>query len=188
MGFELKSARYVAQDALTRLIEKGDTVVDATMGNGHDTLFLAELVGEEGHVHAFDIQPSAVDSTQKRLEEANVADRCSLYCIGHERMANKVNASVKAVLFNLGWLPGGDKGVTTRLETTLQAVESGLNFLEKGGLMSVCIYPGHEEGDREREALLRFVSSLRPQEYNVLHHRFLNAGAGAPECILIQKQ
>jgi len=188
MGFEIKSARHVAQDVLRRLIKAGDTVIDATMGNGHDTLFLAELVGEGGHVHAFDIQEAAVQSAQKRLFEADAAARCSLYCLGHESMAEKVFTPVSAIMFNLGWLPGGDKTVTTRLETTIEAVKSGLTLLDKGGLMTICIYPGHEEGDREREALLNFVSLLKPQEFNVLHHRFLNAGAGAPECILIQKQ
>ena len=103
-------------------------------------------------------------------------------------MAEKVCAPVQGIMFNLGWLPGGDKSVTTRLETTLKAVQAGLTLLDKGGLMTICIYPGHEEGDREREALLKYVASLRPQEVNVLHHRFLNAGSGAPECILIQKQ
>ncbi len=188
MRFELRSARYLAQDTLCRVIGPGDTVIDATMGNGHDTLFLAQLVGEGGHVHAFDVQKSAVDSTCHRLNEAGVEKCCSLYCAGHETMGEIVKGPVKAVVFNLGWLPGGDKTITTRLSTTLQAVEAGLELLCKQGVMTICIYPGHEEGDRERDALLKLVSELRPQKYNVLHQRFLNAGLGAPECVVIQKQ
>lgn len=188
MAFELKSARYLAQDTLKRVIKPGDTVIDATMGNGHDTLFLAELVGKSGHVHAFDVQQSAVDSTFARLNDAGVSHRCSLYCLGHQHMAEKVDTPVKAVVFNLGWLPGGDKRITTHMDTTLQAVAAGLEGLCSQGVMTICIYPGHQEGDREREALLAFIAQLRPQQYNALHHRFLNAGSGAPECVVIQKQ
>ena len=84
MSFVLRSARYLAQDALARHIRLGDTVVDATMGNGHDTCFLAELVGETGRVIGFDLQPDAVESSRKLLESKDLLVRCDLYCLGHE--------------------------------------------------------------------------------------------------------
>ena len=188
MAWELRSARYLAADALERIIEPGDTVVDATLGNGHDTQFLASLVGPEGHVIGFDIQTDAVASAEKRLREAGLLDRCELHCIGHQHMGEYVHMPVKAVVFNLGWLPGGDKSITTHWETTEQAICTALRLLVKGGLLSICAYPGHAAGDEERAALIQYLSSLRPQEYNVLHQRFLNAGPGAPECFLIQRQ
>jgi hypothetical protein len=188
MSYELRSARWIAADVLSRVICEGDTVVDATLGNGHDTLMLCKLVGETGHVIGFDIQPDAVASTSTRLAEAGMLGRCELYTEGHEHMAERVKVPVRAVAFNLGWLPGGDKSVTTHWETTRTAVTAALSLLEKGGVCTICAYPGHEAGSEERTALISYLSALRPQAFNVLHHRFLNAGAGAPECFVIQKQ
>lgn len=188
MGYELKSARFLAAEVLEKAVAPGDAVIDATMGNGHDTLFLCNLVGETGKVYAFDVQEKAVENTGKRLEEAGVLGRARLFCLGHEHMAEEVPPGVSAVVFNLGWLPGGDHGVTTRWETTKTAVSSALSLLKKGGVLVICVYPGHAEGERERQALAAYLSALRPQEFNALRQTFLNAGEGAPECFVIQKQ
>lgn len=188
MAYELRSARYLAADILERAVQPGDSVIDATMGNGHDTLFLCGLVGEGGRVYAFDVQQQAVESTKKRLEEAGVLSRAALFCLGHEHIAEKVAEPVSAVVFNLGWLPGGDHSVTTHWETTQKAVESALSLLKPMGVLVICAYPGHAEGDRERSALTDFLSALPPQRFNVLHQKFLNAGPGAPECFTVQKQ
>ena len=188
MAYVLRSARWIASDVLHQVVLAGDTVIDATLGNGHDTVMLAELVGESGHVIGFDIQPDAVERTAARLQENGLLDRCELYAEGHQHIADRVHTPVKAAVFNLGWLPSGDKSVTTLWETTQVAVSSALSLLVKGGVCTVCAYPGHDEGDRERFALMDWLATLRPQEYNVLHHRFLNAGPGAPECFVIQKQ
>ena len=90
MSYELKSARYLARDALLRAVQPGDTVVDATMGNGHDTLFLAEQVGAEGRVYAFDIQESALESTRQLLEEHGMSGRVTLQCRSHAEMTGAV--------------------------------------------------------------------------------------------------
>ena len=186
--YELKSARYLAADALRQILQPGDAAVDATMGNGRDTLFLCELVGPEGRVFAFDVQEQAVENTRARLKEAGVLDRAKLFCLGHEHMAEQVTYPVRAVVFNLGWLPGGDHHVTTRWETTQAAAESAISLLEPLGVLVICAYPGHAEGERERQALTKWLAELPPQRYNVLEQRFLNAGNGAPECFVIQKQ
>ena len=187
MSYELKSARYLAADVLGRVLSEGDSAVDATMGNGHDTEALCRLVGPSGRVYAFDIQPQAVENTRLRLLEAGLADRASLFCLGHEHLAEAVPVPVRAVMFNLGWLPGGDHGITTLLPTTLSAVEQALSLLLPGGVLVLCAYPGHPEGAREKESLISFFSSLPPQRYNVLRQVFLNAGPGAPECFVVQK-
>ena len=186
--YELKSARFIAADSLRRFLRCGDTAIDATMGNGHDTQLLCELVGDEGHVYAFDIQEQAVENTRNRLKEAGLLDRATLFCQGHEHMREYISGPVQAVVFNLGWLPGGDKRVTTHWETTQSAVSQALFLLDREGICVICVYPGHEAGDYERAKLTEYLSALRPQESNVLHHRFLNAGPGAPECFIIQKQ
>ena len=188
MNYELKSARYLAREVILRAVEPGDAVVDATMGNGHDTQTLCEAVGPAGRVYAFDVQEQAVEETKKRLREQALEDRAELSHAGHEEMLLYVKRPVKAVVFNLGWLPGGDHTVTTRWETTRRAVESALHLLLPGGVLVICAYPGHAEGEREKAELTAFLSALDNRRYNVLHQRFLNAGDGAPECFVIQKQ
>ena len=187
MAYELKSARYLAREVLLRALGPGDRAVDATMGNGHDTLMLCEAVGPEGRVYAFDIQPEAVAATEKRLAENGMAGRAVLFCAGHENMAALVPEKVRAAVFNLGWLPGGDHGVTTRWETTSRAVEAALDLLLPGGVLVLCAYPGHAEGERERQELVSFFSSLSSRTWNVLHQLFLNATPGAPECFVVQR-
>lgn len=188
MSYELKSARYLAREVILRAVEPGDTVVDATMGNGHDTQMLCETVGPEGRVWAFDVQAKAVEETRNRLRAQGLDGRAELILSGHEHMAEYVKGPVKAVMFNLGWLPGGDHEVTTRWETTRTAVESALDLLAPMGVLVICAYPGHAEGEREKQELAAFLGGLDNRRYNVLHQRFLNAGPGAPECFVIQKQ
>ena len=188
MSYELKSARYLAREVILRAVEPGDTVVDATMGNGHDTQMLCETVGPEGRVWAFDVQAQAVEETRNRLRAQGLDGRAELILSGHEHMAEYVKGPVKAVMFNLGWMPGGDHAVTTRWETTRTAVESALDLLAPMGVLVICAYPGHAEGEREKQELAAFLGGLDNRRYNVLHQRFLNAGPGAPECFVIQKQ
>ena len=186
--YELHAARQLAAELHARVLRPGDTAVDCTLGNGHDACALAALVGEKGRLIGFDIQPEAVERSRQRLAEAGLIGRCELHAVGHEHLAELVREPVRCVVFNLGWLPGGDKACTTRWETTRIAVEAALSLLQPLGLLTVCVYPGHAEGDRERAALAEYLSGLRPQVYNVLHQRFLNAGPGAPECFAVQRQ
>ncbi|MBO4470130.1 MAG: class I SAM-dependent methyltransferase [Clostridia bacterium] len=187
MSYELKSARFLARDVLMQALKPGDAVIDATMGNGHDTQFLCETVGPAGRVYAFDVQEQAVASTEALLRREGFTDRASLFCCGHQCMDQFVHESVRAVVFNLGWLPGGDHSVTTRWETTREAVTKALDLLLPGGVLVLCAYPGHTEGDRERNELVPFLSSLSNKTFNVLRQSFLNAGPGAPECFVVQK-
>lgn len=185
--FVLRNARHLAADYMCRSIREGDAVVDATMGNGKDTLFLCGLVGESGRVYAFDVQAEAVERTAQRVKEAGFEDRTTLLLAGHETMREHVPAGVRAVMFNLGWLPGAEHAVTTQTDTTLAAVAAAVELVAPGGIVTVCVYPGHEEGTRELRALLGFASSLDVRAYNVLHHAFINAREGTPQLILIQK-
>ena len=187
MEYELKSARFLAEDVLQRVVRQGDSVVDATMGNGHDTLTLCKAVGPAGRVYAFDIQPDAVSSARARLLEHGMLGRASLFCAGHQEMDAYVPVPVRAVVFNLGWLPGGNHTITTRWETTRRAVEKALNLLLPLGVLVICAYPGHPEGDRERTELAALLAGLSGRKYNVLHQHFLNASPGAPECFVVQK-
>ena len=184
---ELRSARWIARFAMEHTLTDGMKAVDCTMGNGHDTLFMASLVGPHGHVDAFDVQKEAVASTQALLEREGMTERVSLHLAGHERIQEFVKDPVNMIVFNLGWLPGGDKSRTTMWETTRRAVAAGLELLVPMGVMSVCVYPGHAEGEKERQGLAAYFSSLPPRRFNVLRHTFINA-IDAPECFLIQRQ
>ena len=188
MAYELKSARYLAAEILRAILAPGDRAIDATMGNGHDTALLCSLVGPEGRVYAFDVQPAALEATRRRLAEEGLAGQAELFLLGHEHMREAVGEPVKAIVFNLGWLPGGDHRITTLTATTLPAIQQALALLMPMGVLVICVYPGHPEGEREQEMVTRLLSSLSPREYNVLMQQFLNAGAGAPLCFAVQKQ
>lgn len=188
MANDFRSARFWAREMIESAMFSGARVVDATMGNGHDTQWLCELAGERGRVYAFDIQPEAVERTRQRLDEAGLGERASLFCAGHERMEEFVDEPVDAVVFNLGWLPGAEHGVTTHTDTTLMAVNAALNLLKEDGLMTVCIYPGHDEGARELDALLQWGAGLDDRRYDVLLKTYLNQPNNPPRMMAIRKK
>lgn len=148
-----------------RLVEEalaeGALAIDATAGNGHDTLFLAQRVGENGCVLAFDIQAAAIESTRVRVTDAGLGRRVRFFRESHANLASHAEAgSVSAILFNLGYLPGGDHGVITEGGETLKALKAALPLLRPGGVLTVVCYPGHEGGAEESEAVLAWSRSL----------------------------
>ena len=185
---DFHSARVWAREIIEEAAGEGAAVIDATMGNGNDTQWLCERVGETGRVYAFDVQPEAVERTRERLAQAGLLGRATLLCCGHERMAEQVKEPVDAIVFNLGWLPGAEHGVTTRVETTLRAADAALSLLKDGGAMTICVYPGHEEGAREREALLAWAAALDDRACDVLYKTYLNQPKNPPCLIAVQKK
>lgn len=168
-------------------LNNGDIAVDCTMGNGNDTAFLCGLVGDKGKVYAFDIQQEAILNTRKRLQDLNFLERTELILDGHENIDKYIKAKVKLIIFNLGYLPKGDHKITTKKETTLQAVEKSLGILEPNGIILLIIYPGHEDGKVEKDALERFTSTLNQKDYNVAKLYFINQINNPPELICIEK-
>jgi len=178
----------MAQMMVRDVVCVGDVVVDATLGNGHDALFLAGLVGDDGRVLGFDVQEAAVESSGKRLLGGGVdEDRFEFRCVGHERMREFVDGGVKAVMFNLGYLPSADKSVITQVGTTLEALEVASSLLEKGGVMTVMCYPGHEGGDVEAEAVVEWAKKLERKEWRVVRYGFLNAPNDPPFLVGFEK-
>lgn len=188
MAVDFRSARFWAKEMIENAMFDGACAVDATMGNGHDTLWLCELVGEKGRVYAFDVQQEAVVRTRQRLEEAGVGERAVLFCVGHEHMAQNVQQPADAIVFNLGWLPGAEHGVTTQTDTTLQAVNAALEVLKEDGLLTICVYPGHEEGTCEKHALLQWASELDDKRYDAMLKTYLNQPNNPPLMIAIRKK
>lgn len=188
MAIDFRSARFWAREMIEGAMFDGARAVDATMGNGHDTQWLCELAGENGRVYAFDVQQEAVNRTAERLADAGLDQRAVLFCKGHEHMAELVTEPVDAIVFNLGWLPGAEHGVTTRTETTLQAVNAALQVLKEDGLMTICIYPGHEEGTRELHALLDWAAKLDDKRYDALLKTYVNQPNDPPQMLAIRKK
>jgi SAM-dependent methyltransferase len=172
---------------LRERVQQGDRVADATCGNGLDTLFLARLVGEGGKVWAFDIQEEALANTRTRLAEAGCLARVDLVAAGHERLAEFVDGPLRAAVFNLGYLPGGDKRVVTRPDETIAALEQAAGLIIPGGIITVCIYTGHPGGAEEGEAVEKWASSLPPAGFNVWLSRQINRPSSAPYLLLAEK-
>lgn len=172
-----------AKKLIVSAINENSIVVDATMGNGNDTLFLLENI-PHGHVYAFDVQEEALINTKQRLIE-NDKNNFTLIHDSHEYVRNYVD-QIDAAIFNLGYLPGADKSVTTKTESTLKAVNEMLDILTLKGIIVIVIYPGHEAGKEEEEILLDFGHNLDRFKFNVLTYRLINKNK-APFIMAIEK-
>ncbi|KAJ6825815.1 uncharacterized protein M6B38_375600 [Iris pallida] len=187
MGFITgkRRATEVAHSVWKSIIQKGDTVIDATCGNGHDTLALLKLVGDEsgrGCVYGMDIQKSALESTSSLLEisvDSSEKKMVKLFSLCHSKMEDVVprDTLVRLVAFNLGYLPGGDKAVITRSPTTLLALEASSRILIAGGLISLVVYVGHPGGRDELETIQSFAASLPMESWISCKFEVLNRPA-----------
>ncbi len=158
-----------AHQLIQNYLRIGDSAIDATAGNGHDTLFLAKSVGDSGQVFAFDIQQQAIDSTRQHIVEQLNMDRVELFHCSHERMQDHIpsqyHGQIKAVIFNLGYLPGSDKAVITHQHSTIKALQQALQILACPGIVCITAYPGHAGGEQELHALEGFFQQLDKQLY-----------------------
>ncbi|HEY9576123.1 MAG TPA: class I SAM-dependent methyltransferase [Pseudobacillus sp.] len=181
-----------ARILLEKVVTDGSAAIDATVGNGHDTVFLARLVGESGRVFGFDIQEQALTNTAARLEEQQLSDRVTLFDCGHEQAAAFIpgewQKQLKGAIFNLGYLPRGDKSIVTKPDTTIAAVAQILSMLVPGGIIVLVIYHGHEEGTVEKEKLLNFVENIDQHEAHVLRYEFINQTNNPPFIVAIEKR
>lgn len=173
---------------LENILNEGDIVVDATMGNGYDTKYLAQKVGEDGFVYSFDVQESALKSTEKKLKKENLEDRVKLILDGHENMDKYIDKEVSCVLFNLGYLPRADHMIITKPETTIQAIKHSLNLLKPHGIISISIYTGHPGGMEEKNSIYDFIKDLDQSKFNVLESGFVNQINNPPQLVLIEKK
>jgi tRNA G37 N-methylase Trm5 len=173
-------------------VSPGSSVVDATAGNGYDTLLLAQLVGPTGRVFAFDVQRAAIEATRARLSAEGVLDHCTLILDGHEKWTTLLpadaNGKLAAVMFNLGWLPKQDKSCITRTPTTLVALQAALEWLQGGGLITIVVYPNHDGGDDESKAVADWACALSSKTCEVRHMRSHYRQGLSPECWAVRKR
>jgi predicted methyltransferase len=181
-----------ARSLLDLALEPGDIAVDGTAGNGHDTAYLAQIVGENGHVYSFDIQTAAIQHTTAKLQTENLLSRCTLFQTGHEHLHQYIPTNkwtmIKAAIFNLGYLPGGDKSIVTNADTTISAVKQLLSRMAPEGIIVLVIYHGHPEGAIERDRLLDFVKQLPQDQAHVMQYGFINQKNAPPFIIAIEKR
>jgi len=175
---------------LQQALQDGDTAVDATTGNGHDTLFLAQCVGKTGQVFAFDVQQQALLSAQKKLQEHHIQTPITWLHSSHEYMLDSIptdlHKKVGAIVFNLGYLPHTDKSITTTPSSTLAALNASLLLLQKGGILSILAYTGHAGGRTEAEAVKAWANSLK-DTFTIRISIPQNTKFSPPEWICIQK-
>ncbi|XP_058219259.1 uncharacterized protein LOC131329868 [Rhododendron vialii] len=190
--FGKKKATEVAHSVWRHIVQNGDILVDATCGNGYDTLAMVKMVADKsstGRVYAMDIQKAALESTSSLLDESLDSDEkglVELFAICHSRMEEVVpkGIPVRLVAFNLGYLPGGDKATITESETTLQALEAAKRMLAPGGLISLVVYVGHPGGREEYEAVQAFASGLPVENWICCKLQMLNRSS-APILVLL---
>lgn len=176
-------ARFIKEQ-----VEPGDICIDATMGNGNDTLLLSRLCGPNGKVFAFDIQEMALENTSRRLLQEQAPQNYTLLLQSHEAMSEYAEeGTVSCIVFNFGYLPGGDHTKATRYDSSINAMEQGLRLLKKGGILSLCIYSGGDSGFEERDAILQWLKQLDSKKYLVIKSDYYNRPNHPPIPVLVIK-
>ena len=205
----IRQTTELAMYIMRAYVKPGDVVVDATCGNGKDTLALAAM--DPGRLYAFDVQEDAVSKTVGLLKDSGYGERLALSCKGsladgsiivqqlaHENLkdffagvfeeSGDDHGCIKAVVFNLGYLPGGDKHLTTKTETTIPAVQSAMELLQKDGVICITMYSGHPEGKQEKAALLSFARELDSTRWHCAFISMPNQKNDPPEILLITRK
>ncbi|WP_453994299.1 class I SAM-dependent methyltransferase [Bacillus nitroreducens] len=181
-----------ARNLLRLAVTEGDYAVDATIGNGHDTTMLAELVGETGQVFGFDIQQEAIEQTTARLKDQELYERVCLFHKSHNQLLtmipDEVHGKIAGAIFNLGYLPGGNKEIVTKPDSTIEAIEQLLTIMKVEGIIVLVIYHGHKEGAVERDRLMEYCTNLDQNQAHVLMYRFMNQKNNPPFIIAIEKR
>ena len=167
-------------------VDEDNISLDLTMGNGNDTLYLLKKTGKKGKVYSFDIQKEAVENTKKLLKENGIKSDF-LINSSHENVLRYVEEKVDFAVYNLGYLPGGNKSIVTKSSSTVKSLKDVLSILNIGGVVCVCSYVGHNGGMEEYEDILSFVSGLDKHEFNVMKFEHLNRKASSPKMIIIEK-
>jgi SAM-dependent methyltransferase len=181
----ISSAIEVAQVLLKTALQRSMVIIDATAGNGNDTLFLAENSQPGAHIYAFDIQETALAAVREKT--SNYMDKITCILADHKNITDFVKGRIDAGIFNLGYLPGGDHSLTTQPESTLQAIKNVLGQLCLHGVLAVVVYPGHLTGREEADKLDAYLQTISKKDYTVGCYRMINHADTAPFLYFIEK-
>ncbi|WP_217589061.1 class I SAM-dependent methyltransferase [Lentibacillus saliphilus] len=187
----IKGILQYAHTLLADSLQDGDTAIDATCGNGHDTAFLCKTVGTSGHVYGFDIQDQAIENTRKRLADDKLTN-ATIIKDSHANFIHHIPVDqlnhIGGAIFNLGYLPGSDKSIITQGESTILALEGMLEHLKTDGVIILVVYHGHEGGDTERDHIMKYVRSIDQKMCNVLYYGFVNQKNNPPFILALHKK
>lgn len=165
---------------IERFVENKVVAIDATLGNGYDCTFLSGIFNK---VYAFDIQKDACLNYMSIKKDNTIIINDS-----HHKFLQYISGNVNCIVYNLGFLPGGDKEITTLVHTTLESIKCGLEILDSGGIMSIAIYKGHDEGLKEENSILNFTRTLPKHIYGVMFHKYINRSSASPMLVIIEKK
>lgn len=167
-------------------LKRGMCVLDATLGNGHDAVMIKSYIGDEGHLYGFDVQERALSISAEKLK---AFQNVSLFLASHDTVDQQIPKDVlDAAIYNLGFLPGGDKTQTTQCMSSLLSIQKVLYLLKVGGVLSVTFYPGHHEGKQEAEVITAYLKSLDAKRYHVMSNCYTNQSEEAPFTIWVEKK
>ncbi|MCR4943293.1 MAG: class I SAM-dependent methyltransferase [Clostridium sp.] len=170
----------ISHSIIKNFLERKVTAIDGTLGNGHDTDFLADNFEK---VYAFDIQKQACDNyIEKNIQNVTVIND------SHSNFEEYIKEEVDCIMYNLGFLPGGDKTITTMHKSSLKSIKDGLELLASGGIMTICIYTGHDEGKKEESCIMEFLRELPKNKFGVMEHRFINRKNNPPALVVVEKK
>ena len=182
MSLTIKAHKIISEKFLS--INYG---IDATCGNGNDTLFLAKLCSDNGRIYGFDIQQQALEITSNKLADNNLSDRVTLISAGHETMLEHISHNVEVIIFNLGYLPSSNTNISTEAEKTVRALGVACKLLNNEGLISIVCYPGHEAGMRETQHVKIWIESLDSKWFKVSEYLSEMPDQSTPVLYIIEK-
>lgn len=189
MGKIIKGATKLSKIFIDqKLAEDNTLIVDATIGNGYDTLYLRKHANENCKIIGFDVQEKAISSTKKRLREHDAFYNTQLIKDGHEYFDKYIDMAIDLIVYNLGYLPGSDKTITTTKDTTIQSITAGIRLLKKNGLMVIVVYPGHDEGYEEYKTIDDFLKKRDQKNCDVLKLDYKNQKNNPPVIYVIEKK
>lgn len=183
----LNNTVNISRSYMESYVKDGQVVLDATVGNGNDTLLLARKVGDTGKVYGFDIQARALEKARKTLKKNNLFKRVDLINDSHEDLRKYISCKLDFIIYNLGYLPSGDKTIITRAKSTVKSVEDSLYLLKENGLLLINSYIGHDGGLEENKEIEDILEKLDQKEYNVLKNNFLNQKNNPPILYIIER-
>lgn len=184
----LTSIHPIIDQYLDLFIQADSVVIDATLGNGHDSYKMAQKMGEKGELYGFDIQKTAIENSQELLATlSDIGPKIHLIEDSHANFQKYIQKPVNFIIYNLGYLPKGDKAITTLAKSTLQSVQSGLELLTNHGKMLIAVYHGHDAGKAEKAALEEYLQTLDQTEFHVFKQQFINQRNNPPFIYLIEK-
>ena len=184
---QMLNAVNIAHKLIHHCVIQANHLVDATAGNGNDTIYFMQNSPDTAKIYAFDVQKEALQHTDQKLQSMNKGEKVKLILDSHANMDKYISDEIDAAIFNLGYLPGGNHEITTTAESTLQAVQVSIRLLRVGGVIAITAYPGHENGSREYRSLIDFLTKLPVRNYTVGCWSMMNHADTAPVVYLIEK-